>query len=64
MEWVSTKDRLCPEDIKWKFTSSLAFTDRHHARYIDADFGLEMETITKKKNDYEFVYRCIPFFDQ
>ena len=47
-------NKLCPEDIKWKFISSLGFTDCHHARYIDADFGLEMETITKKKNDYEF----------
>jgi len=47
-------NKLCPEDIEWKFISSLAFTDCHHARYTSKEFGLEMETITKKKNDYEF----------
>ena len=46
-------NKLCPEDIKWKFISCLGFVDCHHARYIDADFGLEMETITKKKNRSE-----------
>jgi len=44
-------NKLCPEDIKWKFISSLGFVDCHHARYIDADFGLEMEVITKKLSD-------------
>ena len=44
-------NKLCPEDIKWKFISSLAFTDCHHAKYISKEFGLEMEIITKKLNN-------------
>ena len=44
-------NKLCPEDIKWKFTSSLAFTDCHHTKYISKEFGLEMEVITKKLSD-------------
>ena len=44
-------NKLYPEDIEWKFISSLAFADCHHARYTSKEFGLEMEVITKKLSD-------------
>ncbi|WP_417444663.1 hypothetical protein [Joostella sp.] len=45
------KNLLSPEDIRWEFISSLGFVDQHHAKYINKEFGLEMETITKKLSD-------------
>jgi hypothetical protein len=42
---------LCPEDIHWKFIMSMAFTDHHHAKMVNEEYGLECETITKKTKD-------------
>ena len=40
-------NKLDPEDIEWQFISSIGFTDCHHAKLINKEFGLECETITK-----------------
>jgi hypothetical protein len=45
---------LCPEDIKWKFIMSMAFSDCHHSKSVNKEYGLEMEVITKKTDDYTF----------
>ena len=42
---------LCPEDIVWKFIMSMAFSDHHHAKMVNKEYGLECETITKKLSD-------------
>ena len=42
---------LCPEDIVWKFIMSMAFSDYHHAKMVNKEYGLECETITKKLSD-------------
>lgn len=38
---------LEPVDIKWRFVSSLACSDCHYAKYLNEEFGLEMERETK-----------------
>jgi hypothetical protein len=45
---------LCPEDIDWKFIMSMAFVDFHHSKSVNEKYGLEMEVITKKIDDYTF----------
>lgn len=45
---------LTPEDIEFKFISSMGFTTYHHAKYLNLEFGIEKETITKKKSDFQF----------
>lgn len=47
-------NKLCPEDIDWKFLKSMGFTDMHHSKSINEKYGLEMEVITKKISDYHF----------
>ena len=48
------KNILEPQDIKWRFISSMGFVGYHHAKYVNEEFGLEMEKITPKLNDFEF----------
>lgn len=38
---------LEPEDIEWNFVTSFGFETEHHAKYVNKEFGLEYETITK-----------------
>jgi hypothetical protein len=40
-------NKLEPDDIKWKFVSSLACRDYHHSKFTNDEFGLEMEKVTK-----------------
>ena len=48
------KNILLPEDIRWKFVSSMAFSTHHHAKFINEEFGLEKEEIAKKNIHDEF----------
>lgn len=45
---------LCPEDIEWKFVSTMGLSDCHYAKYVNEEYGLEMETVTKKLDWYTF----------
>lgn len=47
-------NQLEPEDIEWKFISSMGFTTHHHSKFIDDKFGLEMEKISNIKDDGSF----------
>jgi len=53
---------LCPEDIRWKFITSMGFTDHHHSKSINEEFGLQMEVITKKIDDNHFGKGKIYYF--
>lgn len=48
------KNNLSVEDIEWKFISSMAFIDYHHAKFVNAEYGIEMEKITNKDAYGEF----------
>ena len=37
---------LEPEDIKWVFISSMAMKEYHHSKFLNKEFGIEMEKIT------------------
>lgn len=45
------KNLLDPGDIEWKFISSMALKTYHHSKFIDSQFGIEMEKITNIKAD-------------
>lgn len=47
-------NKLTPEDIEWIFVSSLGMTEFHHIKSINKIFGLQKETITKRRGDFDF----------
>ncbi len=55
-------NKLEPEDIKWRFISSMGFINYHHSKFINKEFGLEMEHITHKLNDFTFRKPKIYYF--
>lgn len=48
------KNLLAPEDIGWKFVHSIALRHEHIAQYVNSEFGLSMEQVTKKKDEFTF----------
>jgi hypothetical protein len=45
---------LEPEDIEWRFISSMALSNIHHSKFINEKYGLEMEKITPKRSNGDF----------
>ena len=48
------KNILESEDIEWLFITSMAFTNCHHSKFIDEQYGLEKEQIAYKRADGNF----------
>lgn len=48
------KNILKPDDIEWTMLSSLAMTTHHHIKSINKKYGIQKETITKKRGDFDF----------
>jgi len=45
---------LEPEDIEWRFISSMALSNCHHSKFINEEYGLEMEKITPIRTNGDF----------
>lgn len=55
-------NKLEPEDIEWKFITSMGFSTAHHSKFINEEFGLEMEKISKVKDNGQFGKPKIYYF--
>lgn len=51
---IKMKNKLCPEDIQFRFISSLGMASGHHISMIDDTYGIECEKISKVKFDGSF----------
>lgn len=47
-------NELQVEDIEWRFITSMSCTTHHHSKFINEEYGLEMEKITNVKADGGF----------
>ncbi len=47
-------NELEAEDIEWRFVHSMAFRTYHHSKFINEEYGLQMEQITNVKANSEF----------
>lgn len=48
------KNNLSPEDIDFKFVSSLALRQQHITKLVNDEFGVEAEKVSRVKADGEF----------
>ena len=55
-------NKLCPEDISFKFIKSLAMQDEHAILMRNEEYGIQCEKYTKKINEFQFGKPKIYFF--